>query len=53
MAWYEFSDILPILRPVCYDSKSDRFVVDLYLEHSRNDAMFTDSVLDDSLTVIR
>ena len=53
VAWYEFSDILPILRPVCYDNKSDRFVVDLYLEHNRNDGMFTDSVLDDSLTVIR
>ena len=32
IAWYEFSDTLPILRPVCYDKKSDRHFIDLYLE---------------------
>ena len=39
IAWYEFSDGLPILRPVCYDKKSDRHFIDLYLEQNRNQEM--------------
>ena len=52
ISWYEFTDVLPILRPVCHDKKSDRHFIDLYLEQNRNEGLLTDSVLDDSLTVI-
>lgn len=55
IAWYDFVDILPIMRPVCYDKKIGRHRIDLYLEQNRNRDQFgilTDSVLDDSLTVI-
>ena len=53
IAWYEFTDALSILRPVCYDKKSDRHFIDLYLEQNRYEGLQTDSVLDDSLTIIR
>ena len=51
-AWYDFADNMPILRPLCYDKKSDRYFIDLYLEQNPNDALITDSLLDDSLTNI-
>ena len=51
-AWYDFADSMPILRPVCFDKKRDRHFVDLYLEHNPTGAIATESVLDDSLTII-
>ena len=51
-SWYDFVDNMPLLRPVCYDKKSDRHFIDLYLEQNPREALLTDSLLDDSLTVI-
>ena len=35
-AWYgiEFG-LIPIIRPVCFDRRSNRFFVDLYLEFNK------------------
>ena len=52
IGWYGFADNMPILRPVCYDKKSDRYFMDLYLEQNAAEVLLTDSLLDDSLTII-
>ena len=52
VCWYDFADKFPILRPLCFDKKSGSYFIDLYLEQHPDDALVTESILDDSLTVI-
>ena len=44
-AWYGCQpDLVPILRPVCYDRKSNNFFVDLYLDVNFSNVLGEDDV---------
>ena len=48
VSWYSFEDKAPILRPVKYDRKKQRYYIDLYLENIETEVVLTDSLIEDS-----